>query len=367
MPGFRISRAAVVFAVALAGAANAATAQVFPGATWETVRPEEAGWSAQGLRQAYEHFQKMGSTALVIVHNGRMVAGWGDIQRRVRVHSVRKSFMSALYGIAIDRGQVDPRWTLQQLGIDDLPPSLTPQEKQATVRDLLMARSGIYHDAASETRSMREKRPSRGSHVPGTFWYYNNWDFNALGTILRQITRIDTFQALEEQIARPIGMSFTAQHGRYVTVQRSSHPAYHLYLTAPDMARFGWLFLNRGRWGDRQVVPSRWVEESTRIWSPNARSGVGYGYMWWMAMDKQFRTDMGPGAFSARGSGGQFIVVAPARGIVIAHLNDQEENDKLESGQFNELMQYVFNAAPRSTAPAPVSTAPRPAPPPTLR
>ncbi|MCC7347203.1 MAG: serine hydrolase, partial [Variibacter sp.] len=333
------------------------------------VRPEEAGWSAQGLREAYEQFRQMGSTALVIVHNGRMVAGWGDIQRRVRVHSVRKSFMSALVGIAVDRGQVDQRWTLAQLGIDDLPPSLTPMEKQATVHHLLMARSGVYHDAASETRKMKELRPQRGSHAPGTFWYYNNWDFNVLGTILRQVTRIDTFQALEQQIARPIGMSFTAQHGRYVTVRRSVHPAYHLYLTAPDMARFGWLFLNRGRWGNRQVVPSRWVDESTRIWSPNARRGVGYGYMWWLAMSqKQFGADMGPGAFSARGSGGQFIVVAPARGIVVAHLNDQEENDKLERREFNTLMKLVFDAAPQDAPPAtPTTAAPPLAPPPLLR
>jgi len=60
-----------------------------------------------------------------------------------------------------------------------------------------------------------------------------------------------------------------------------------------------------------------------------------------------FRTDMGVGAFSARGNGGQYIVVAPARGIVLVHLNDRSTNDQLESGQFNELMQRIFDAAPR--------------------
>lgn len=62
--------------------------------------------------------------------------------------------------------------------------------------------------------------------------------------------------------------------------------------------------------------------------------------------DVQFHTKMGPGAYSARGSGGQFIVVAPARGIVVVHLNDQSENDKLDRGEFDALMKLIFDAAP---------------------
>jgi CubicO group peptidase (beta-lactamase class C family) len=113
-------------------------------------------------------------------------------------------------------------------------------------------------------------------------------------------------------------------------------------------------YLNQGRWRDRQVVPASWVAESTRPWSPNARRGVAYGYLWWVAMnDRHFGTSMGPGSYSARGSGGQYIVVAPARRIVIVHLNDQSENDRLESGAFNELMQLVFDAAPESSAISP--------------
>jgi CubicO group peptidase (beta-lactamase class C family) len=120
-----------------------------------------------------------------------------------------------------------------------------------------------------------------------------------------------------------------------------------LYFSARDLARFGWLFFNRGRWDDRQIIPAAWVKESTRPWTPDARRGVAYGYMWWVSMNEMhFRTDVGEGSFSARGSGGQFIVVAPARGIVVVHLNDQSENDKLESGEFNELMQRIFDAAP---------------------
>ena len=93
---------------------------------------------------------------------------------------------------------------------------------------------------------------------------------------------------------------------------------------------------------------SAWVAESTKAWTPNARRGIAYGYLWWPSMhDVQFGTKVGIGSYSARGNGGQYIVVAPARGIVVAHLNDRSENDKLESGEFNKLLQLIFAAAPQ--------------------
>jgi CubicO group peptidase (beta-lactamase class C family) len=339
--------ALVLFAGALS-APLAAQERVFPGRTWEGVNQASSGWNAQGLQQAQEQFRQMGSSAVVIVHNGRVVQAWGDFTRPIKIHSARKSLMSALYGIAVAQKQVYLDWTLQDLRIDDLAPSLTPQEKQAKVRHLLMARSGVYHEAAAETRSMRERRPQRGSHAPGSFWYYNNWDFNVLGAILRNVTREDTFSAFERYFARPLGMEeFTAANGQYVTIRASQYPAYHMRFSARDLARFGWLFANGGRWGDRQIVPAEWVAESTRAWTPDARKGISYGYMWWVAQDgRQYKTDTGAGSFSARGSGGQILIVAPARGIVVAHLNDQEENEKLERGEFDRLLQLIFAAAP---------------------
>jgi CubicO group peptidase (beta-lactamase class C family) len=302
-----------------------------------------------GLKAARDYANEIGSTAVMVVQDGRVVASWGDVQRRVGIHSVRKSFMSALYGIAVADQKIRLGKTLAELGIDDKPPRLTASEKRATVRDLLMARSGIFHEAAYETRTMKETRPERGSHAPGTFWFYNNWDFNALGTILRNSTGEDTFAAVERHLARPLQMQdFTAADGRYVTHKSSEHPAYTMEFTARDLARFGWLYLNQGKWGARQVIPAEWVAESTKPHSDNVRSGVAYGYLWWVAQkNKQFKADTGRGSFSARGSGGQYIIVSPARRIVVVHFNDKRENEKLESGEFANLLQRIFAAAPR--------------------
>jgi CubicO group peptidase (beta-lactamase class C family) len=261
---------------------------------------------------------------------------------------MRKSIMSALYGVAVGKNQIDINKTLAELNVDDRPPSLTPDEKKATIRDLLMARSGIYHPASFETESMRERRPERGSHPPGTFCFYNNWDFNAAGAILRRATGEDSFDAVEKYIARPLDMEdFTARDGKYVHDKATEYLAYTMRFTGRDLARFGWLYVNRGKWADRQVIPAAWVDESTTSYSRTNR-GTGYGYMWWVAQGgMQFRVDVGRGAFSARGNGGQYIIVAPEQRIVIVHLYEREDGDKLERRSFGELLRLIFDAAPR--------------------
>jgi CubicO group peptidase (beta-lactamase class C family) len=287
----------------------------------------------------------LGSTSVMVVQHGEVVASWGDTARRVRIASVRKSFLSALYGLAVAEGKIKLDSTLADLGIDDKPPRLTAEEKTARVRDLLQARSGVYHEATAETEQQVIRRPPRGSRPPGTFWYYNNWDFNALGTIYRQLTGEDIFEAVERRIAKPIGMQdFTAADGRYVLRRSSSsnHPAYHMDMSARDLARFGLLFLNKGRWGGRQVIPESWVAESTRAYSVTNRR-IGYGYMWWVSKGNlHFRTRFGPSSYSARGYGGQLILVAPRHNLVIVHLTETYMFDR----QYVDLLARIMAAAP---------------------
>src|SRR5260370_35640972 len=168
-----------------------------------------------------------------------------------------------------------------------------------------MGASGVYQQAASEGRSQAARRPDRGSHAPGTFWYYNNWDFNVLGAILRRATGEDTFTAVNEHLAQLLQMEdFVPSDGRYIHEDTTDHPAYPMRFSARDLARFGWLYLNRGKWREQQVVPATWVPESTTPYS-DVGPGLGYGYMWWVAKgERQFLTKSGRGAFSARGSGG---------------------------------------------------------------
>ncbi|MCC7272143.1 MAG: serine hydrolase, partial [Alphaproteobacteria bacterium] len=178
------------------------------------------------------------------------------------------------------------------------------------------------HPALYETAAMAAARPARGSHPPGTFWYYNNWDFNALGTIYERATDEGIFDAFERRIARPIGMEdYRPADGTYVRGADSIHPAYPIRMSARDLARFALLYLNQGRWEGRQVVPADWVAASTRSYSA-ARSGTGYGYLWWVGFADLGRVPtvrLPPGSFSAQGYRGQFAFVMPALDLVVVH------------------------------------------------
>ena len=299
----------------------------YPGAAFETTTPEAAGWSVEKLAEAKSWSQQIAPTAAVmIIQHGLVVAEWGDVAVKSNLHSVRKSLLSALIGIAVEEHKIDLNATIGDLGIDDNAPSLSPAEKTSTVADLLKARSGVYHAALYETPGMAQLRPTRGSHPPGTFWYYNNWDFNALGTIYEHATGEGIFTALQDRLARPIGMQdYQPDDGEYFRGAASEHPAYPIRMSARDLARFALLYLHDGRWKDRQIVPSAWVRESTQSYSqafPAQETGYGYGYLWWIG----FPSDNGAptvnvplGTFAAMGAEGQYAFVIPAYDLVIVH------------------------------------------------
>lgn len=200
---------AVIAAVGIFASGTAClgqTQQRYPGTSWQQLSPAQSGWSPKWLAAAEEWSRAIGSSAVVVVQHGAIVASWGDTNADLLLNSARKSLLSALIGIAVAKHQIDLNATMGELGIDDNPPALTQSEKQATVLDLLEAQSGVYHAANYETPLMAAKRPPRGSHPPGTFWYYNNWDFNALGSIYQHAAGESVFSAFAQQIATPLQM-----------------------------------------------------------------------------------------------------------------------------------------------------------------
>src|SRR3984893_3806868 len=234
-----------------------------PKSKWKVMKnPAKHGWSPEKMKAALDFAKASGSSALMVVQDGIIVNETGDTARKISSYSVRKSLISALYGIYSSEGVLDINQTLEQLGIDDNPPSLTNNEKQARVVDLLRARSGVYHPVDFETQYMIKIRPQRSSHPPGTFWYYNNWDFNVLGTILEKKTGLSIGEAFYRRIAVPIGMQdFRPEDVYYLDGSISMHRAYHFEITARDMARFGLLYLRKGRWKNKQIIPEAWVEK----------------------------------------------------------------------------------------------------------
>lgn len=308
----------------------------------EYIVPEEIGWSSIKLEEVKNYAEQIGSAAVMALYDGKVFLSFGNISQKYLIHSIRKPLLCALYGIYVKRGLIDLDKSLDELGIDDIPPGLTSIEKQATVRDLLMSRSGVYHEAAAEAQVMIKTRPERGSHAPGTFFYYNNWDFNVLGTIFERQTGKKIFEAFKEEIADPIGMQdFLLTDCRYqYEWNKSKYPAYHFRMTARDMARFGLLYQNNGKYGDLQIIPPEWIKESTTPYSINNLDGDGYGYMWSIIPEE---SGFGNG-FYHTGTGVHLLAVLPETKLVLVHRVDTDKDFDITWNEIRQLMYMIAEA-----------------------
>jgi CubicO group peptidase (beta-lactamase class C family) len=332
---------------------------VYPGKSWQkTATPGQLGWSSEKLAAARAYSEQIGSAAVMIVEDGVVVDAWGDITLKLECHSMRKSLLSALIGIHFEEDHIDLSKTMKELGIDDNEPSLTETEKQATVADLIKARSGIYHPALGESPGMKARRPERHSHAPGTFWYYNNWDFNVLGTIFEQETGTKIFEEFHRRLAKPLQMEdFKVDDCRYLTGddydtgELSIHPYYLFRMSARDLARFGLLFLREGRWRNQQIISAQWVREST---ASHSRTGPesGYGYMWWTGVRGGLfpHVRVKEHSFYASGFRGHRVIVLPYRKLVIVHRVDTDRRFRashasVNSGQIGRLLWLILAAA----------------------
>lgn len=330
----------------------AAPAAVFPGRNWARVNdPKEAGFSRSGLQALHQRIAQTPTTGLTVVHAGRVVFDYGDVKSPYLIASMRKSVLSMLYGRHVAQGTIRLDATLAELGIDDTG-GLSAAEKKATVRDLLSARSGIYHPAQNQGDSSKYA-PPRGSKRHGEYFLYNNWDFNALGTIFEQRTGRGIYDAFNEQLAQPLQMQDfdLAAQRKGGDPRRSMHPAYHFRLSTRDVARLGQLMLHHGEWAGKQLIPRDWVAESTRVTTPlqqlnppAMRQGAwGYGYLWWV-WDGPAAVGDYRGAYLAHGMAGQHLAILPRADLVVAHITSKAGGASVSHPEFRDILDHVLKA-----------------------
>ena len=315
-----------------ADAQSGAQHAVFPGAAWERIdRPESIGSSPTKLEALRKTLGAGQTTGMLIVVGGRVLFEYGNTAEVSYIASARKSIVSMLYGKYVTNRTIPLNKSLRALRIDDKG-GLTASELEATVGDLLAARSGVYHPAAN-LGDASDRAPARGSVKHGAYFLYNNWDFNALGAILERETGRPIYDLFSSDIAAPIGLQdWISKPGAYADFVRndtglSNFPAHHFVLSTRDMARLGYLMLRQGRWNGRQVIPADWVKRSTSLITPASEvartspfiSGLGYGYLWWICDSAQYRGTRLEGAYTASGAFGQYITVVPRLDMVVSH------------------------------------------------
>ena len=294
---------------------------IIPGADWEkAARRRPRAFAAQASKRSRPQLVTLPTTAFMVVSGGSVAYSYGDVTQACYLASARKSILSMLFGKYVANGTINLDRTMADLGIDEAD-GLLPIEKTARIRDLLIASSGVYHAAGSPGDDPNS--PPRGSKQPGTFFHYNNWDFNVLGVVFEKLTGKTVFTALDEDLAKPLQMQdFQLSRQRMMGFENQSRfLAYHLFLSARDMARLGLVMARGGDWNGRQVVPaagSRRAPSRAFAASSVGRGGeLSYGYLWWIPETR--KTAPWAGSFMASGQFGQFILVLPAIDTVIVH------------------------------------------------
>jgi CubicO group peptidase (beta-lactamase class C family) len=307
---------------------------VFPGQAWEKIeKPETVGYSAARLLALQGWLGSLDTTAMTVAIGGKSLFEYGDQAHLSYLASVRKSVLAILYGKYVENETIPLNKTLREIGFTDID-GLLPAEQEATIEHLITARSGVYHPASNSGDSTAGA-PPRGSQRPGTYYLYNNWDFNAAGAVFEKLTGKDIYDVLETDLAKPIGMQDfdRSKQQKSGDAKRSQHMAYHMYLSTRDMARIGLLMLRGGRWQDRQLVSGNWVRRISSLVTPfhemnpppyrslGTGNRWGYGCMWWV-WDAPNSSGPYQGAFTGMGAGGQFITILPQLDMVVAHKTD---------------------------------------------
>jgi CubicO group peptidase (beta-lactamase class C family) len=323
-----------------AGAQGSQPAQgraAFPGRDWERIeKPESIGYSSARLQALRAWLQSIDTTGLMVAVGGRSLFEYGDLTRLSYLASVRKSILAMLYGKYVENGTIPLGRTLRELEFTDVG-GLMPQELEATVEDLLTARSGVYHQA-SNAGDDTGSAPPRGSQPHGAYFLYNNWDFNAAGAVFEKLTGREIYDALETDLARPIGMQDFDRSAQKKSgdTTRSQYLAYHVWLSTRDMARVGLLMARRGDWSGQAIVSREWARRISGVVTPvnemnpprhrslGTGNRWGYGYLWWV-WDAPNSPGPFEGAYTGMGAGGQYITVLPELDMVVAHKTDTQD------------------------------------------
>jgi CubicO group peptidase (beta-lactamase class C family) len=267
----------------------------------------------------------------VIIRRGYVVAEFGETNRADPTYSVAKSLLSTVAGVAVREGLIrdldSPVGALVRDGGYE-----TPHNAAITWIHHLQQESewegdmwGKKDDFVGTVAFGDGERQPRELQRPGSFYEYNDVRINRLSLSLLRLYKKPIPEVFRDEIGSVIGMSSTWQWIPYknasIEIDGKRLPSVSggtrwgggVWINSWDMARFGYLWLRGGRWGDKQIVPADYVKAAL---APSAH-GPDYGYLWWLNTQQKNMPGLPPTAYAARGAGNNTIVVSPEHDLVI--------------------------------------------------
>lgn len=335
------------------------------GLDWKTSTPKEQGIDPMLVAELYQDAGKLDNIyGLLVVKNGYLIGEnyfhEGSIDQKARLQSVTKSFTSALVGIALELGCLS---NLDQKMIDFFP-ELSDQivdkrKEQITVRELLQMRAGYPWEELTEEHFKILYSGFKPHYLidfpltvdPGKGFQYSNLTSHLLGIITARACNKDLMSFATENLFNKIKV----EPGKWIKDWEGYYNGHaDLHLTARDMAKFGLLYLNKGKFEDKQVIAADWVSESLQNYSQDAWIAkdrvnymgryfrdLGYGYQWWSASVNGYRFSF------AWGHGGQLIILLDKLDMVLVvttfpFFNQHDDIEwKQEKANFNLVGKFI--------------------------
>ncbi|MGY5860027.1 MAG: serine hydrolase, partial [Candidatus Thorarchaeota archaeon] len=325
----------------------------WPTDEWLNTTPEAQGMDSALLNRIDESIieNEIEIDSVVVVKNGYIVyekyyGYWSQLAAHT-IQSCTKGFMSALIGIAIDKGYID---NVSQRVIDFFPnytiDNWDSRKENITIYHLITMSTGLefhendipYEEPENDLFAMYRSdnmwqyvldRPME--YNPGEHWSYNSGGIELLGGIIEYTTGYSVAEFAEEFLFNPIGIDYYRWWRVPASGQYGCGGGLNLY--PRDMARFGYLYLNNGTWNGTQVVSSEWINVSTP--ARYSTGYYGYGYTWWSIPNTTF--------YEATGHYEQKIFVIPEHDIIVTFTGDVQDEDWHPTDYF--VMQYVIPAS----------------------
>ena len=268
--------------------------------------------------------------------------------RPANIKSASKSIISALVGIAIDRKALGG--VGQPIGpfFPELSSSSDAPKRAITIEDLLTMRAGLEstsnrnYGAWVRSRNWVSFALSRDLiERPGVQMEYSTGSTHLLSAILTKATGKSTWQFAQDTLARPLGFGLAPWTRDPQGIYFGGN---EMVMTPRQMLAFGELYRNKGRFGDKQIIPESWVRESLRPRTRSPRNNQGYGYGWWS------RDFAGYETFFAWGYGGQYIFLVPELDVVVVTTSSTTVGEERRSHRrtiFDVLEQLILPAVAR--------------------
>jgi len=339
---------------------------IFPEERWQESDPESQGIDPAKLKSAMDYLKTGfkdhgGIETIAIIRNGYLIWKGSDVEKEFLLFSATKSFTSTVLGLLIDDGKVTlDTYAKEYSGnLVELYPDVKIRHFATMTSGYDSKIEGGYEaDSKGRTDSWNPEPPSEPLFQPGTKFRYWDEAMMQFGKILTNIAGEPINQLFKSRIADPIGMTKWRWQPHDSPNGRILNWTGGIRTNALDLARFGYLFLNKGNWKGKQLISESWVNMATTVQVPNSipndevprsRGSGNYGFNWWVNGIKPNGHRMWDGApartYLAHGLHDNLCIIIPEWNMVITRTNadgSPDNFDEIMSNFFDRLAKGVF-------------------------